>query len=124
MNMNISANNGSEKLFARTFIYTLFSSNCNTSRTVLVKVERKVKCTLQSAMKAQRRSRYASTLSLGDMCLMTRPGRLTTRNDPVPNVLGVGLAWCELYRYSIQISRAVPNWLINYFIQWDTTARF
>jgi hypothetical protein len=121
---NIGANNGSKKLFAPTFISTLFSSTCNTDRTVLVKVQRKVKRALQSAMKALRPSWYASTLSLRDGCWMPRPGRFIARNDPVPIVLAVGWAWCELYGYSIQISRAVPKWLINYFTLWGTTSRF
>jgi len=68
MYINIGANNGSKKLFAPTFIYKLFSCTCNIDRTVLVKVQIKVKCTLQSAMKVQRWSRYASTRYLGDGC--------------------------------------------------------
>jgi hypothetical protein len=57
MYINTGANNESEKSFAPTFIYILFSSTCNTDRTVLVKVERKVMRTLKSVMKTQRRSR-------------------------------------------------------------------
>jgi len=120
----IGANKGSEKLFAPEFIYLLFSSTCNTDRTELVRGQRKVKFALKSAMKAQRRSGYASTLSLRDACLMTCPGRFTTRNDPVPIVLGVGWAWCEIYGYSKQISRAVPKWLTNCFTLWETNSRF
>ena len=55
---------------------------------------------------------------------MPRPGRFTTLNDQVLIVLGIVWAWCELYGYSIQISRAVPRWLINYFTLWGTSTRF
>jgi hypothetical protein len=68
MYINIGANNGSEKLFAPTFIYKLFSCTGNIDRSVLVNVQIRVKCTLKSAMKVQRWNRYASTLYLADAC--------------------------------------------------------